>query len=349
MPRVTICIPAYNAAATIADTLDSLLAQTYGDVEIVVSDNHSTDDMKDVVEGFAGRGVRWVTCPEAPVKTGSLLDNCFSGIQNWNSLPELGTGEFIGIFHADDFYDPDLLERQVQALDRRHGSSAAFTTTRPMGTPRPRTEPAERWFGQLELVKEMLRAGHNVSSSGPLIRRAAWRQAGRFDAQSFEQAVDTDFWIRLAGVGPIAVLSPPMVEYRVHPGQDSSNRWGLYRHQLDPFVKVIEHWISVPTIWPQLDQTDLDYRDARRDAEQFRIAVTHCVDGHEEEARAALDQLPGIKRALELVFVTERPRWPFGVGRTLAVKALSLALALGLGRQAATLIAGARPSLRKWT
>jgi glycosyltransferase involved in cell wall biosynthesis len=348
MPRVTLCIPAFNASATITETLESLLAQTYGDKEIVVSDNHSTDDTKEVVAGFAKRGVRLVVCPHETIHTGSLLDNCLSGIQNWNSQLGLGTGEYVGIYHADDIYDPEMVGRQVEALDRCPGSSAAFTRTRAIASTASDDGVAEEWFGLLDLIRHMLRVGQDVSSSGPLIRRAAWRQAGSFDAHTFEQAVDSDFWIRLAEVGPVAVLSPAMVRYRVHLGQDSSRRYALYRHRPEPFMKVIQHWVSRPEIHRQLTQRDRDFLEARRNGELLRIALTHAMDGHRSEAKSALEELPGLWRSLGLVFAVERPRWLLGVARILSVRFLSLSLLLGGSRRAATAIARARPGLRGW-
>jgi len=357
MPRVTICVPAYNASATISETLESLLGQTYRDREIVVSDNHSTDDTREVVAGFAARGVRRVTCPELPSSTGSPLDNCLSGIQNWNSLVALGTGEFLGIYHADDLYDPELLGRQVAALDRRTDSSAVFSSKVAVDSQGRSIDQAagsseaplvDEWFGQADLVKRMLQVGHNVSSSGPLIRRSAWLRAGRFDAETFEQAVDTDFWIRLAGEGPVALLASPMVRYRIHPGQDSARQFGLYRHRPMPFVKVMEHWVSRPDIRARLDARDLDRLASIRSAEYLRVALRLCVDGRPEEARAALGQFPGLARAVALELRGDRRELPRGLARALAAKGLALALKAGMSRQAASVIARRRSDFRDW-
>jgi len=358
MPRVTITIPDYNAAATIAETLESLLAQTFRDTEIIVSDNHSTDRTREVVEGFAARGVRLVACPEAPSRTGSPLDNCLSAIQNWNSLVDLGTGEYVGIYHSDDVYAPELVDRQVKALDRRPGSSGAFATVvevdpegrllRPEAA-KAAGEATEAWFGQLDLVRRMLQVGHNLSSSGPLLRRSAWRGAGRFDAHAFEQAVDTDFWIRLAGQGPLVVLQPPMVRYRVHPGQDTARQFGLYRHRPMPFVRVMEHWAARPEILPRLEKRDLDRLATARSIEYLRIAQAFCVDGRPKEARAALRKLPGLGPAMALALAEEPGRRHLAIARLLAARVLSVALVLGVARPVSAAIARARPNLRDWT
>jgi glycosyltransferase involved in cell wall biosynthesis len=130
MPRVTICIPAYNAEATIKETLDSLLNQTYKDIEIVVSDNHSNDRTVEIVKEYETQGVKLVKCPLLPINTGSLLDNSYSSGQNWNSLVDIGDSELIGIFHSDDVFSIDLIEKQVQIFDLYEDCSIAFSMLR---------------------------------------------------------------------------------------------------------------------------------------------------------------------------------------------------------------------------
>lgn len=349
MPKATLCVPAYNAGHTIAETLESLLSQTYSDFEIIVSNNHSTDNTREVVEEYSNKGVKLVTCPLKPVNTGSPLDNCLSAVQNWNSLSDLGTGAYVGIYHADDIYEQGLVARQVDALERRSDCAAVFPTFKVIdadgqlvgpaasGTS---VEPSEEWFGQVQLVRRMLRVGHNVSSSGPLIRRTSWRQAGRLDGVNFEQAADTEFWIRLAGIGPIAVINPPLVRLREHPGRDSRNGRRLYRHRPLPIISVLQHWALQPGVRERLDRDDIVNLGASRGEEQLRVAINLCRDGQREEAKDVLSQLP-TSGPLEIRVLWKDHRRA-SIARLLAGKMLWCALHCGLGKQAASAIGRSR-------
>jgi hypothetical protein len=331
-----------------------VLAQTYKDVEIIVSDNHSTDNTREVVAGYEERGVRLVVCPDAPVATGSPLDNCLSAIQNWNSLCELGGGAYVGIYHADDIYEPGLVARQLEVMERRPECSGVFPTFRiideegqPLGTSASvSSEPREEWFDQIALIRRMLRVGHNVSSSGPLIRRSSWRQAGELDGERFEQAADTEFWIRLAGIGPIAVLKPPLVRYRVHPRQDSPHGFTLYRHRPLPIIPVLRRCASQASLHEQLDQEDRLHLDASCAEEDIRVAINLCRDGRGNEAKDFLDHLPTCGPSM--VRVLWREHRLLSLVRLLAGKALACALQLGLGERAASTIARSRIGFSGW-
>jgi glycosyltransferase involved in cell wall biosynthesis len=101
-PLVSILITAYNAENTIADTLESAIAQTWQRKEIIVVDDGSTDSTAEVARGF--KEVRVVS-----------TENCgLSGAQN-NAFP-LSQGDYIQYLDADDLLAPDKIERQLAAL-----------------------------------------------------------------------------------------------------------------------------------------------------------------------------------------------------------------------------------------
>ena len=104
-PRVTIAIPTFNRAAkTLPETLQSALDQTYGNVEIIVSDNCSTDDTEDVVRRF-GRSVQYVRQAENLGLNGNL-----------NQCIDRATGDYVLLLHDDDLIDPDFVESCITAV-----------------------------------------------------------------------------------------------------------------------------------------------------------------------------------------------------------------------------------------
>src|SRR5712691_12184448 len=108
-PLVSILIPAFNARATIAETLASAIQQTWRRKEIIVVDDGSRDDTRTIVEAFAGDGVRVVT-----------QDNQGAAAAR-NKALSLSSGDYLQWLDADDLLAPDKVAAQMQALECPNG------------------------------------------------------------------------------------------------------------------------------------------------------------------------------------------------------------------------------------
>jgi glycosyltransferase involved in cell wall biosynthesis len=109
MPRVSIGMPIYNGEQYLAETLDSLLAQTYADFELIISDNGSTDGTQKICQEYAARDPR--------VKYFREEENR-GAAWNYNRVVELATGEYFKWAAHDDLCAPTYLERCVEVLER---------------------------------------------------------------------------------------------------------------------------------------------------------------------------------------------------------------------------------------
>jgi glycosyltransferase involved in cell wall biosynthesis len=117
-PRVSFAVPVYNEEHSIGRCLDSLLAQDFGDFEIVVSDNASTDRTREVALAYAARDPRVRLFPSA---TNVGL------IRNFNRALELTRGELFRWVGADDWLEPRYASKSVAALDADPGAIVATT------------------------------------------------------------------------------------------------------------------------------------------------------------------------------------------------------------------------------
>jgi glycosyltransferase involved in cell wall biosynthesis len=116
--RVSIGLPVYNGERYLAEALDSILAQTYTDFEVVISDNGSTDTTADICQRYAARDNR--------VKY-HRSDQNMGGTWNFNRVVELSQGELFRWAAHDDIIAPTYLERCVTALDTHPDAVLAHT------------------------------------------------------------------------------------------------------------------------------------------------------------------------------------------------------------------------------
>jgi len=115
-PRLTIAIPTVNRAALLGRAIESALAQTSPDIEIIVSDNGSTDDTPAVIERYAGRGLRRFRHPATIPAT-----------KHGQFLVEQARGEFFVGLSDDDFLEPEFAAEVLALYDRHPELSFVYT------------------------------------------------------------------------------------------------------------------------------------------------------------------------------------------------------------------------------
>lgn len=111
-PRVSIGLPVYNGEAYLAEAIESVLAQTFADLELVICDNCSTDGTQAICEEYVARDPR-VRYHRSPENVGAAA--------NFNRAFELARGEYVKWIAADDLMHPEFLERCVAVLERDLG------------------------------------------------------------------------------------------------------------------------------------------------------------------------------------------------------------------------------------
>jgi glycosyltransferase involved in cell wall biosynthesis len=120
VPRLTLGLPVYNGERYLAESLDALLAQTYTDFELIISDNGSTDRTGEIAREYEARDHR-VRYVHHPVNRGSTF--------NHNFVIEQARGELVKWVSHDDLYDPELLQRCMDAIDARPEIALAHAWT----------------------------------------------------------------------------------------------------------------------------------------------------------------------------------------------------------------------------
>lgn len=254
MPLVCICIPTYNAAETIRETLESIIAQSYANMVIHVSDNASTDDTLKVIESI-----------KDPRVTIHQYSENIGGEGNFTRCIELATGKYTAIFHADDIYEPDVVAKQVAYLEANFDVGAVFTeaiTIDEQGVPFgvigavPGGSVGVTRIGFRELLKTMLLHHNFLVCPSVMVRTIIYKNEIKVWGSSlFRSASDVDTWLRLAYLHPIAVLDEQLMRYRISRAQYSHlNR---NRTERADFFLVIDHYLAKPEVRSFLSKADL--------------------------------------------------------------------------------------------
>ncbi len=115
-PSVTIAIPTFNRSRTLRRSVESALGQTHGDLEVIVSDNASTDDTAELLSELAGRDAR-LRVVRQPRNIGMVA--------NLEAVGRLGDGEHVMLLADDDWLDPRCVELALDALSASPGAAAA--------------------------------------------------------------------------------------------------------------------------------------------------------------------------------------------------------------------------------
>ncbi len=214
-PRVTVFMPAYNREGLVGQAIDSVLAQTLADFELLVIDDGSTDRTPEVVSGYADPRIRLVR------------NDANLGIPRTRNLGiELARGEYVAMLDTDDLAHPERLEKQVRFLDR-HADHAL------VGSWAWRIDGQGRRSGALRrpLTAERVRARllfRGCFRTPSVMARRSVISRYRFSTD-FPVCSDSDFWVRVALDHRGANLPECLISYRMHEGGITKQRAALVR------------------------------------------------------------------------------------------------------------------------
>jgi glycosyltransferase involved in cell wall biosynthesis len=228
MPSVSVCIPVYKGERFLAETIRSVLAQTYRDFELVVLDNASPDRSGAIARSFGDPRIR----VERNATTLSQPDN-------WNRVLELARAPLVKVVCADDLLHPRCLEFQVGPMEADPGL-AVVASRRHMIDEESRVIVPRRGLGGLtgvrtgvEVARRVVRNGANPigEPGGVLFRRddffaaGGWRPDRRF-------VMDLDLWMRLLEYGEFLGLPESLAAFRIGRGSVSAeNEQAIYAEQ----------------------------------------------------------------------------------------------------------------------
>lgn len=231
---VSIVTPAYNSAIHISGTIESVLAQTYRDWEMLIVDDGSSDHTVQIVKEYARRDGRIRLIP---------LYRHLGAAESRNTAIRAARGRYIAFLDSDDLWHPQKLERQLAFMNRH---SYAFTFT-----------SYQRIKGKKARQLNVIRAPHHVDYRGYLKNTIIGtltvildrHRTGSFEMPNIRSSHDMALWCDILKRGFRAYgLRETLAYYRIMPGSNTARKlraakdvWKVYRN--------IENIPLLPSIW----------------------------------------------------------------------------------------------------
>jgi cellulose synthase/poly-beta-1,6-N-acetylglucosamine synthase-like glycosyltransferase len=228
VPAVSVVTPAFNASAFVADTIESVMAQTVPDWELLVVDDGSTDDTVPLVRGYMARDSRIRLLQQSNRGPAAARNH---GMRE-------ARGEFVAFLDSDDAWDPEYLACQLEVFRRHPETSLVTGVARFRGGPRDgeamrRFETDYRVIGLRDIL-----ADDTAVFIMTIFRRTVFEAIGGMDEAQW-RSEDYDFWLRAALAGFIFRRNArPLGRYRIRSGSLSTSTVDMLRGILETYAKV---------------------------------------------------------------------------------------------------------------
>jgi glycosyltransferase involved in cell wall biosynthesis len=222
-PAASIIIPNYNHAQYVGDAITSVLNQTCSDFEVIVVDDGSKDNSREVIDRF-GEKVRAIYQQNQGL---SAARN--TGIQ-------AARGAYIGVLDADDMYEPEFIDTLVCLLESRKDADGVYCGYRfvdHLNNPLPQIEAREV---KPEHLHQALVDGNFLVPESMFVRKYCYDKVGLFDT-ALTALEDFDMWLRITSQFKVIYTTKLLTRHRILPGSMSSDPTRQFQNRLNVIKK----------------------------------------------------------------------------------------------------------------
>ncbi|NTU73228.1 glycosyltransferase [Candidatus Roizmanbacteria bacterium] len=230
-PLVSIIIPSYNHEQYIRQAVESVLQQTYSNIELVIIDDGSKDKTLQILKDINDDRMQIIRQKNQGAHTAI------------NRGLELSRGQYLTILNSDDVYENNRLEIIVNEMEKHKDISLVATWINVINEkgeslgikrgwdnmePWPLEHPEKSYKGTHDFRLNLLQGNFIATTSNAVVRREAYQKAGGM--RNFRFAHDWDFFLRILFSGNGLLINKPLVNYRVHSKNTitSNRRWMLF-------------------------------------------------------------------------------------------------------------------------
>ena len=268
LPLVSICIPTFNGSRFLRETLESVLNQTYENLQICISDHSSTDNTEEIVKSFHDSRIEFHSqAPGGGAET------------NWNASIAGARGKYIKLLCQDDILKPECISKQVEILENHPDSSFCFSS-RDVISPRGLTllpsrgfKPKKVQISLNEYLPILVQSGTNMFGEpcSVLMQSSALQLVQPF---SGSYLIDLNMWYSLWKVAPAIYAPITAAKFRISKGSWTTALTGQQAEQ------IASKFNEILIEWPHLvNKSDVDQGIRRaQKLEKGRIRLMRLVE-----------------------------------------------------------------------
>lgn len=285
-PLVSIIVPVYNGEKHLRESLDSIVAQTYPNLEILVMDDASTDSTPEIIASYGDR-----------LKYYRQEQNKRQ-YQNVNEALQMVAGEYIAIYHADDVYEPKIVEREVKFFQKHPEVGAVFCHDIFINSEGYK-------YGQLMIPPEIRRLetldyptifnallthkNRFFPAPSSMVRTSVYKDVGGYRAAEFDIASDLEMWLRIARKYRIGILPEYLFRYR-HGHGNWTQRYLHLRTEEEKYFYIMDLYLSEGD--SKLAKSEaLRAFEAHRAEDYLMLTINHYILEKNKEARGLISKV----------------------------------------------------------
>jgi glycosyltransferase involved in cell wall biosynthesis len=274
-PKISVLIPTYQQSRFLSEALDSILRQDFHDLEVVASDDGSSDNTFSILQDYAIRDCR-VRIFRQPTNLGM--------VENWNFCLRQAQGEVVKLMGGDDRLDrSDCLSRQWQSLHTPGvalAGSARNIIDHSSCTLETLVNLSSGVFSRDKIIPKMLEHQDNLIGE-PVCCLFRRKDATRGFHPNFLQNTDIEMWFHILRFGGLAYDPEPLVSFRRHPDQNtnihSKSGLALEEHRLFMLKYALDDQVSPATKFHVLSRAEasLLYAPSEKIREAASLLIHH--------------------------------------------------------------------------
>ncbi len=236
-PRVSVCIPTYNSDKYLAESIESVLEQTYSDYEILIIDNCSTDNSREIIKKYAGKDRRIIY---------TFNEKNLGMVNNWNLCLTLAHGEYIKFLFSDDLLTSNrALEEMTSILAENQNVSlvaaSRYVIDEDSNIIKTLSEyrGSSKYAGAVIINDCLMEQKNQIGEPSVVMFRKTAAERG-FDPR-YEQIVDLEMWFHLLEQGDFYYIDKPLCSFRVHSSQQTQLNIKNKRHINDAYLLLSDY------------------------------------------------------------------------------------------------------------
>jgi len=304
-PLVSVCIPTYNAEKTVANTLRSIIDQTYENLEILVVDNASSDNTLSVVNEFKD--------PRIKIYKNEVN---LGGEGNFTRCIELARGEYTAIFHSDDIYTPDMVQKQVESFRTNKNICAVSTMAKYIDehdqvsgeSAIPSELKNKDVYNFEDIFISILENGNFLICPSFMVKTGIYKELSPFNGKDFRTSADLDMWFRILKEGPVLILKEHLMNYRT----DQNHFTYHYEHmRTEPrnFFTVMDHHLMLNKQTIEIPDKALDKYQLIKSCDEIVCAINLLIKNEPFEAKKILKYSFHMNGFLAALKILKQPKY----------------------------------------